>query len=117
MTWRHVTGPADGAPLRVCCFPSLALAIALNFALTMSGFKNKCSSVDLKIKCSKLELGPSSDLATHTAPLTHTVPVIEKEGECVPATSSFLRDDGTTASWKFVWLLPLERAQSLDENE
>lgn len=89
MTWRHVTGPADGAPLRVCCFPSLALAIALNFAITMSEFRNKCSSVGLKIKCNNLELGPSSDLATHTAPLTHTVPVIEKRGRVCPSHQQF----------------------------
>lgn len=69
MTRRHVTGPADGAPLRVCCFPTLALAIALNFALTMSEFRNKCPSVGLKIKCRNLECGPSSDLATHTVPV------------------------------------------------
>lgn len=111
MTWRRVTGPAHGAPPRVCCFPTLALAIALNFALTCQSLEINVPVLALKSSAITLSLDPR-ETWPHTLRLW-----IEKRGRCVPGTSSFLRDDGTTASCQFVWLLPLERAQSLDENK
>lgn len=83
MTRRHVTGPADGAPQRVCCFPTLALAIALNFV-------SLCQSLEINVPVLALK---SSALTLSVDPRVtwpHTLCLwIEKRGSVRPSHQQF----------------------------
>lgn len=103
MTQRHVPGPADGAPRGSAVsqlWPWLLLLILLS----------PCQSLEINVPVLALKSSAVTLSVDPRVTWPHTLCLwIEKRGSVHPSHQQF--PEG------LVWLLPLGRAQSLDDNE